>query len=537
MTTKIPLSMLAATMTQLSSVVSPLNSPFNAAGNGSTDDTAAFAALEAAVTGKRVDLLGLTYKVSAYPTKNTYFNGRFLIASSTTISGVADPFNWYGAAEAKRPLATSINVLRDCSAGLANRNHLLTQVLGMQGYAFDEKAGKIYTLHVDGAPEFSYVSQYNMAGGTAARAASGVSNANAQLGHQGLGLEYLSDGTVKLWGSVRYEAALYPAGGRQAVRFNYAGGAADISNIEVFTLFGAEFAYTTNNTMPTVSYCGRFLVAVGRKSSRDFWVRVFDLPALIAGGAGDYSDKWLHEFNVSRAIISDDTAATFRPLQGIACDGASIYIVSGNSALTGKRIDRYSLDGRLEQSNNSVSVGITEATADGTFYEPEGLAIYKPNTTAPPCLTMCIVSAGGGAHKNRIWVMGYQATITEERETLVSGRWTPTATLGTNVAAATPGSAHYLRVGNIVHFAGRITIDPTATGFCTLELSLPVASNFTSLTDAAGVFNALGVTGAATTVDTGAIEGSVANDTLVLSFITGDTANRAYYFTGSYEVK
>jgi hypothetical protein len=537
MTTKVPYSMLAGAHSVLRFDTHPSDDPYLAAGDGTTDDSAAFAAFEAAVTGRTIDLRGRSFELSAYPAKNAYTNGRFVLAQSTTIGGVADAYSWYAGAGKKPPLSSPINILRDCSAGLANRNHLLTQVLGLQGFAFDEKAGKIYTLHVDGTPEVSYISEYLMAGGTAARAASGVSNANAQLGHQGIGLEYLADGTVKLWGSVRYDATNYPLGGRQAIRFNYAGNAADISNIAVYTLFGSEFAYTTNNTMPTVSYCGRFLVAIGRKSSRDFWIRVFDLPALVAGGAGDYSSKWLHEFNVDRAIISDDTAAAFRPLQGIACDGASIYIVSGNSGLTGKRIDRYSLDGRLEQTNNAVSVGITEATADGTFYEPEGLALYKPNTTAPPCLVMCIVSAGGGAHKNRLWVMGYQATISEERETLVSGRWTPTATLGTNVAAATPGSAHYIRVGNIVHFAGRITIDPTATGFCTLELSLPIASNFTSLTDAAGVFNALGVTGAATTVDTGAIEGSVANDRLVLSFHTTDTANRAYYFVGSYEVK
>jgi hypothetical protein len=512
----------------------PCDAAYGAIGNGTADDTAAFAAFEAVATGKRIDLSGKTFKVSAYPVKNNYQNGRFLIASSTTISGVADPFDWYAGAAKKEPRTSSINILRDCASGLANRNYLLTQVLGLQGFAFDEKTSKIYTLHVNGAPEFSYISEYSMAGGTAARAATGVSAANAQLGHQGIGLEYLADGTVKLWGSVRYDATNYPLGGRQVVRFGYAGNGVALSNIQTFTLFGAEFAYTTNNTMPTVSYCGRFLVALGRKSSRDFWIRVFDLPALVAGGAGDYR---LYEFNVSRAIISDDTAATFRPLQGIACDGASIYIVSGNSALTGKRIDRYSLDGRLEQSNNSVSVGITEATADGTFYEPEGLALYKPNTTAPPCLVMCIVSAGGGAHKNRLWVMGYQAVITEERETLLSGRWTPTATLGTNVAAATPGSMHYARIGDEVFFAGRITIDPTAAGFCALELTLPIASDFTSLTDAAGVFNAIGVTGVATTVDTGAIEGSVANNTLVLSFHTTDTANRAYYISGAYQVK
>jgi hypothetical protein len=51
------------------------------------------------------------------------------------------------------------------------------------------------------------------------------------------------------------------------------------------------------------------------------------------------------------------------------------------------------------------------------------------------------------------------------------------------------------------------------------------------------VFNAIGVTGVATTVDTGAIEGSVANNTLVLSFHTTDTANRAYYISGAYQVK
>lgn len=537
MTTRVPYSMMESGASAARFSAHPCDRAYNAVADGVTDDSAAFTAFEAAVSGRVIDLLGRTFKVSAFPTKNTYTNGRFVLAQSTLIGGASDAYSWYAGAAKKEPRTSSINILRDCSAGLANRNHLLTQVLGMQGFAFDEKASKIYTLHVNGTPENSYISEYAMAGGTAARAATGVSNGNTQLGHQGLGLEYLADGTVKLWGSVRYDVTNYPSGHLQVIRFNYAGNAADISNIAVYTLFGSEFSYTGNNTLPTVSYCGRFLVAVGRKSSRDFWIRVFDLPALVAGGAGDYSSKWLYEFNVDRAVISDDTAAAFRPLQGIACDGASIYIVSGNSALTGKRIDRYSLDGRLEQSNNSVSVGITEATADGTFYEPEGLAIYKPNTTAPPCLVMCIVSAGGGAHKNRLWVMGYQAVITEERETLVAGRWTPTATLGTNCAAATPSSAHYTRIGNIVHFSGRITIDPTATGFTALELSLPIASNFTSLTDASGVFNALGVTGVATTVDTGAIEGSVANDTLVLNFITGDTANRAYYYTGSYEVK
>jgi hypothetical protein len=522
----------------------PCDRPYNAAGDGVTDDSAAVAAFEAAVTGRVIDLQGRTLKVSAFPVKNTYLNGRFLIASSTTIGGVADPFSWYAGAGKKGALWGAINLFRDARTTRSGELFRLTQTQGLQGIAFDEVnnsgVGHIYTLHLtgSGAAEVSYISQYTMAGLTGvSKAALGVSNSNAQLGHQGLALEQRNNGTVKLWGSVRYEATNFPNGHRQVIRFNYAGNAVALSNIEAYTLFGAEFAYTGNSVIPAISYCQRFLVALGRKSSRDFWVRVFDLDALTAAGAGDYSDKWIYEFNVSRDILLDDAAAAFRPVQGLACDGASVYVLSGNSGLTAKRIDRYSLDGRLEQSQSNISVGLTEATSDGTFYEPEALAFIRPDFSAPLALCMVVVSAGGGAHINRVWALGYNSTIAEGRGTLAAGRWTPTATLGTNVAAATPGSAHYSRVGNIVHFSGRITIDPTATGFCTLELSLPIASNFTSLTDAAGVFNALGVNGAATTVDTGAIEGSVANDTLVLSFITGDTANRAYYYTGSYEVK
>lgn len=518
---------------------------FGAVGDGVADDSAAVTALEAVYAGKLVDLHNFLHRVSAYPTKNQYANGAFVIPKSTTIGGVIDNYDWRAPAARKQALSPAINLFRDARSTRSGELFRLTQVQGLQGVAFDEVGnsgvGHVYTMHLtgSGASEVSYISQYSMAGEPGvSKAALGVSNSSAQLGHQGLALEQLNNGTVKLWSSVRYEATNYPNGHRQVVRFNYAGNAANVSNVETFTLFGAEFAYTGNSVIPAISYCQRFLVVLGRKASRDFWVRVFDLPALIAGGPGDYSDKWLYEFNVDRDILLDDVSGAFRPVQGVACDGASVYILSGNSSLNGKRIDRYSLDGRLEQSQANISVGLNEATAEGTFYEPEALAMIRPNFNAPPALCMVIVSAGGGAHINRVWALGYKAAVAEGNGTLVSGRWTPTITNGANVAASTAYPCHYMRVGNEVHFAGRIAIDPTsAATFTTLEITLPVPSNFTSLTDAAGVFNAIGVTGVTTTVDTGAIEGSTANDRLVLSFIANDTANRAYYFSGCYEVK
>ena len=60
--------------------VNPLN--YGAVGNGTTNDTNAFAALENAHTGKMVDLLGRNYRVSTSPTGNMYYNGHFVVSGT-----------------------------------------------------------------------------------------------------------------------------------------------------------------------------------------------------------------------------------------------------------------------------------------------------------------------------------------------------------------------------------------------------------------------------------------------------------------------
>jgi hypothetical protein len=59
-------------------------SDFGAVGDGVIDDTAKFTAFEVGTTGKPVDLLGKTYVVSAIPANNRYFNGNFLVGTTTT---------------------------------------------------------------------------------------------------------------------------------------------------------------------------------------------------------------------------------------------------------------------------------------------------------------------------------------------------------------------------------------------------------------------------------------------------------------------
>lgn len=54
---------------------------FGAKGDGQTDDTAAFTALELAVSGQTIDLSGKTYLVSMAPSGNKYANGSFLVGA------------------------------------------------------------------------------------------------------------------------------------------------------------------------------------------------------------------------------------------------------------------------------------------------------------------------------------------------------------------------------------------------------------------------------------------------------------------------
>jgi len=110
-----------------------------------------------------------------------------------------------------------------------------------------------------------------------------------------------------------------------------------------------------------------------------------------------------------------------------------------------------------------------------------------------------------------------------------SGTYTPTSFNTTNIAASTPQSAQYLRVGNTVTVSGQIDIDPTATGFAILGLSLPIASAITSAVQLSGVFNSPDATG-------GGVYGDAANDRATFQFTASSASNLTYYYTFTYRV-
>ncbi|VVO06015.1 hypothetical protein PS834_03062 [Pseudomonas fluorescens] len=86
---------------RLKDMPSVLSSPYSAAGNGISDDTAAFASFELAHSGKTIDLGGKTYSVTSIPKGNAYVNGHFKIGSYSrepyqSAFTIAPTFNTFG---------------------------------------------------------------------------------------------------------------------------------------------------------------------------------------------------------------------------------------------------------------------------------------------------------------------------------------------------------------------------------------------------------------------------------------------------------
>lgn len=151
------------------------------------------------------------------------------------------------------------------------------------------------------------------------------------------------------------------------------------------------------------------------------------------------------------------------------------------------------------------------------------------------------VEAAGRAYDSSTW-NGSNRLTTEDsiRDKIAalfptdppSGVWTPTLTNVANLAASTAYQCVYSRVGNMVTFAGKVDIDPTLAATSTqLRISLPVASNFGAAEDAGGVAFASGIAGQGA-----AIYADVANDALLMQWVSGDITNQSMFFSGSYRV-
>jgi hypothetical protein len=133
---------------------------------------------------------------------------------------------------------------------------------------------------------------------------------------------------------------------------------------------------------------------------------------------------------------------------------------------------------------------------------------------------------GTALHNNAAGVAG-------STQFIASGTYTPTITPGANVAASLAYVHSWIRIGSVVHVAGKVDITPTAANADTqLGVSLPIASNFGSSELLAGC----GAAPLANPMQSAAIIGDVANHRALVEWRTTESVNRGYWYQFSYLV-
>lgn len=115
--------------------------------------------------------------------------------------------------------------------------------------------------------------------------------------------------------------------------------------------------------------------------------------------------------------------------------------------------------------------------------------------------------------------------------TLANGVWTPTCTLGSNAEACTGVAGQYLRVGATVSWSARFNADSTGSATFAVNLTLPIASNFATVTDAIGT-----CTSPSTSISAGGVQADGTTDLLVANINASQTTTQTFYCSGTYRV-
>jgi hypothetical protein len=266
------------------------------------------------------------------------------------------------------------------------------KINGIQYFSFDERNRDLYSLNLNIAKNGnrSTINRYPLDGDRSKQSEGFSTPLGNVVGHQGLGLEYLPEGGVRLWST-------YYKDFRQVARYSYSDGA-PVGDVQIYRLFGVGFRPYVSST-PTISLDQKFIVAAGKKKGETYQtVRVWRLADLVANGGGDYSKSWLYEWDL-RDLIGPQ-----HPLQGIASDGKRIWIIAGSSKINEpKRLGVYSLEGRVLDKDDNMTVGRAQALLDGVgkVYEPEGLALIEDDGKVYLCIG--IVSGDKGFRHARIY--------------------------------------------------------------------------------------------------------------------------------------
>ena len=110
--------------------------------------------------------------------------------------------------------------------------------------------------------------------------------------------------------------------------------------------------------------------------------------------------------------------------------------------------------------------------------------------------------------------------------------YTPTLTNTLNLTSSTARVTTYLRSNSSVSVGGQLDVKAAGAGVTTVNISLPVGSDFSNIYQAGG--NAIALTGTGSIQ--GTIQANIASNTLELTYNALDTTTRTFMFTALYEI-
>lgn len=170
--------------------------------------------------------------------------------------------------------------------------------------------------------------------------------------------------------------------------------------------FFSEYPFEHNDTMPSFSRNGEYLVVRGRVNYRAMIFKVYKLKDIKSifekryAVKQDFSSAFYTKWMLPPATLTDNDSA-LRPLQAISVDDNRIYLLLGNSTLKPKSIFAYTFDGSLVSKDEGVNAGsdYCDNFPRKCFYEPEGLASFSENKLA------LLFNVGLGLNKKNLLVL------------------------------------------------------------------------------------------------------------------------------------
>ena len=239
----------------------------------------------------------------------------------------------------------------------------------MQSFVIDRVNNKIYFLHEAISNSQGVVTRGDYNDHSYTYVTNSAQNGSTLIGHQGISLQYLPDGSTKL-------LATYRPDNRFALRFDYTD-SGDPSNTELTRLFPDDAV--SSNCMPEISSDGRFLVAHAKKDNVTQWVRGWYVDDIVWGTTslpGDTSGVTpAFEFTFDQTDFIDDVAYFY---QAHACDGNSLVVLSGSLYIDNKpRMKQFDLYGNdifgSVTINNDLWALHDAAGTTPVMFEPEGI--------------------------------------------------------------------------------------------------------------------------------------------------------------------